>query len=487
MNRTRHALLATIACGAVLSVSALAGCGERRAGPPRPESITPSTMREGSSAPVTIRGRDFFLGVRMDYQDGDRSHVHETFSARLGTSGLLEVAYVDSGTLTGRVPATLPPGTYDLTVTDPEGREGVLPAAFVVEPLPPCWIVTTGDDEQDGAESPVPPHAGAGLSLREAIVLANTTPDFQCVVFDPGVTEIHPQDPLPALSDPQGLSIDGGSVVAIHGDALDDGQDPGPMVSIGSPGNRIAGLTFGTVRDSGQGVALEIAQGASGNTIEDAWFVDNDRAVLVSGTANLLGPGNRFELGSIGITVRAAANRVEESVFDGMATTAVSLVAGGDGATVVRNVFANGGAGVSLSGVTGATIDHGTFHDNVAGIVVISNVTGIRARNDVFTNQGTFGIVGSDSSFAELDYALFWLNGDGDCSGCSVGAASLTADPLYTDAALGDYTPSVGSPAIDSGFDTGLDLNGSAPGLYGGTAPDRGALESGTNVGLERP
>ena len=50
----------------------------------------------------------------------------------LGATPLTSVTLVDATTLTATVPWGIAPGTYDLTVTDPDGGSGSLSGAFTV-------------------------------------------------------------------------------------------------------------------------------------------------------------------------------------------------------------------------------------------------------------------------------------------------------------------------------------------------------------------
>ena len=65
---------------------------------------------------VTITGADFAA----------------TPTVSLGSTPLTNVTLVDSTTLTATVPWGMDPGTYDLTVTNPDGGSGSLPGAFTV-------------------------------------------------------------------------------------------------------------------------------------------------------------------------------------------------------------------------------------------------------------------------------------------------------------------------------------------------------------------
>jgi hypothetical protein len=116
----------------LVSLTAAAGCDESLPGSPQPESIEPATTEQGKETAVTIRGRDFYLGVSVSYSQKSHTRISDAFTARLGDSELEDVTYVDFNTLKARVPAGLGLGTHTLTVIDPTGKIGTLRDAFTV-------------------------------------------------------------------------------------------------------------------------------------------------------------------------------------------------------------------------------------------------------------------------------------------------------------------------------------------------------------------
>jgi hypothetical protein len=58
------------------------------------------------------------------------------------------------------------------------------------------------------------------------------------------------------------------------------------------------------------------------------------------------------------------------------------------------------------------------------------------------------------------------------------GAHTLQVDPLFVNAAGGNYALTSSSPAIDYGLDVGFDRNFEQSGSFSGTAPDLGYLEA---------
>jgi uncharacterized repeat protein (TIGR01451 family) len=79
-------------------------------------AVTPASGLDENVTPVTIEGANFQAGA----------------TASLGGTPLGSVEYVDDGRLLAVVPSGLVPGTYDLAVTNPDGKTGSLPEAFTV-------------------------------------------------------------------------------------------------------------------------------------------------------------------------------------------------------------------------------------------------------------------------------------------------------------------------------------------------------------------
>lgn len=82
------------------------------------DSITPNHGVNTGRTNVTIHGANFGA----------------TPQVRLGDHLLTEVVFVDATQLLAVIPADLPPATYNLIVTNPDGNSAKLPQAFTVEP-----------------------------------------------------------------------------------------------------------------------------------------------------------------------------------------------------------------------------------------------------------------------------------------------------------------------------------------------------------------
>ena len=90
--------------------------------PPTVSTVSPSGADNDIDTPVTITGTNIAT-------DGTGT-VPPT--VRLGTTALLEVTVVNATTLTATVPWGVNPGTYPLTVTNPDGGSATLTGAFTV-------------------------------------------------------------------------------------------------------------------------------------------------------------------------------------------------------------------------------------------------------------------------------------------------------------------------------------------------------------------
>jgi hypothetical protein len=100
--------------------------------PPTVTAIDPNTGQPFTAIPVDILGTDFRAA-------GDGTEPHAVFTPSAGGDEieLAEVAWVEPGLIDAIVPAGLAEGTYDLTVTNPEGCSATLVAAFTVVIPPP--------------------------------------------------------------------------------------------------------------------------------------------------------------------------------------------------------------------------------------------------------------------------------------------------------------------------------------------------------------
>jgi hypothetical protein len=326
-------------------------------------------------------------------------------------------------------------------------------------------LVTTAIDEADAGATPGAP-GGTGLSLREAIAYVNALGAPRTIRIAVAEPIVHAAalpsldvaasaivgDPAAPLAFPDValtcLTLDGhdqlllaATVTGCLGTAV--------MLGNGSDGARVADCTIAPSA-TGTGITAK----AAGNTIGPRNLVSG-RATGVKLTGSPASPfvleENRIEGNDVGIFAVSGAdltvrrNRVTSNRTVGLQATPSSGTC-----TLLHNVFdANGQHGADL----------GTFVD---GIVV---------RNNLFTRNGGVGL---RVAAATADHNGFFANGLGALSDGTTGPTDVLEDPLYA----GEHRLSPGSPAIDRGLVTELDVNGPAAGDYSGAAPDLGAWEA---------
>jgi hypothetical protein len=180
-----------------------------------------------------------------------------------------------------------------------------------------------------------------------------------------------------------------------------------------------------------------------------------------------------------GIAMTSGSNRVSGLVIYGFSGNGISIL-GGSGSVIESSLIRNnGGVGVSVSG-SGHKLFHLTVHGHSGGI---SNSDGtLEVKNSLITSNSSYGI---SSPAASIDYSGFFGNGSNCTGGCAIGAASIPLDPLYVNAAAGDFNLQASSPMINMGVDLGgsqPDQNGATAGSYDGNFPDFGRYESTTGT-----
>lgn len=186
-------------------------------------------------------------------------------------------------------------------------------------------------------------------------------------------------------------------------------------------------------------------------------------------------------------------------------------VAGGD-LVFTNNIFGSnssaneGGAKISLPDFTMNLINN-TFSGNQGGengggisLVPGTNATVINLYNDIVFDNSTTAtgddifIANNSAPSAEInlfnnDFGELCLDAPSTCDFTTLGShqgGNIQEDPLFIDAAAGDFRLGDGSPAIDSGDDAAPDLpatdHDGNPRPFG-SAPDMGALEKGGSGG----
>jgi hypothetical protein len=106
------------------------GCGDPPAPTPHPLAVTPALGPASQAVAVTIVGTDFTASTSTDFEGRDPSTLDARFQATLGVTPLRDVRLRADGALTATVPEGIPVGVHDLSVVNPDGREGRLAGAY---------------------------------------------------------------------------------------------------------------------------------------------------------------------------------------------------------------------------------------------------------------------------------------------------------------------------------------------------------------------
>ncbi|MEE9615772.1 MAG: right-handed parallel beta-helix repeat-containing protein, partial [Anaerolineae bacterium] len=147
---------------------------------------------------------------------------------------------------------------------------------------------------------------------------------------------------------------------------------------------------------------------------------------------------------------------------------------------VYENTAGADGGGVYIAGGS-PRIWHDTVYSNTAdtgGGLYLAGGSPVVSNTIVISNTASVaGGVYSQAAGAALEYNDVWGNANGDYVGLSAGSHSISANPIFEDAAREDLHLQEGSPCIDIGDVTALeeDIDGHPRAM--GDAPDIGADE----------
>ncbi|WNG32578.1 hypothetical protein F0U61_02355 [Archangium violaceum] len=105
-------------------------CGPR-SDTPRLEKVSPERARFGAPERLLLSGA-FSPDLAVDLGSKEPPSLENRFEVRIGPERAYGVHFVSRDSLEATAPATLPPGTHDITVTDAQGRSATLTGAFTV-------------------------------------------------------------------------------------------------------------------------------------------------------------------------------------------------------------------------------------------------------------------------------------------------------------------------------------------------------------------
>jgi hypothetical protein len=130
---------------------------------------------------------------------------------------------------------------------------------------------------------------------------------------------------------------------------------------------------------------------------------------------------------------------------------------------IYNNGLGDDGEGINVGGygniATNSYIYNNTLYNNRGAAILVGSGTGTIIRNNILWQNGSNTIAVHNASGTLIDHNLIFN------------------DPLFVNAAGGDFHLQASSPAINAGVNVGLP--------YKGSAPDLGALAWGTDINIE--
>lgn len=276
--------------------------------------------------------------------------------------------------------------------------------------IPATIMVTTATDENDGTLNP---NAGSGVSLREAILAANSNPNANTITFAAGLNGTPIVLSLAGNNDNVGLTgdLDITEDITITGNGINqtiidaDGIDRVFHLVNGATFNLDGVTVTGGSANNGGGIAVD-----SGDMIITGTQIQNNAASGTGGGVYLI-----FN-GTLSITESTIANNSAGTTGGGVYTFGTFNI---DRTTIHGNtsIIAGGGFysfGSSASTISQSTIsnnsstrDGGGFYSQGSTISILnSTLTGNRADSDAGGASGTGGGIGTFSGSITLNNTI---------------------------------------------------------------------------------
>jgi len=318
-------------------------------------------------------------------------------------------------------------------------------------------ITTTADEDDSGATVGSP--GQTGLSLREAVTLANSTPGAQTIALDSATYALAAV--LPVIT--EGLTLSGGNAI------LDFTAAPTATPCLQTNTSDVSIQDVEISNCKGEAIYMG-GSGATGLEVRRSTFHDNGSGVTAYGTGTLIEGNLITGSGTSGLAIYGSDAQIRDNEIFDSGTHGIYLGGAADGVVLIGNLLVRSNIGISFGGLSGASVWFNTVDASAGFGISVGLANTIDFRNNVVTGSGTWGLNATDARFAVITHNLLFGNVSGGCNSCTPGAPYLTTDPLYANPGADDYSLGVGSPAIDAGVDVGE--------VYGGTAPDLGYLQA---------
>ncbi|MGK7907528.1 MAG: beta strand repeat-containing protein, partial [Synechococcus sp.] len=305
------------------------------------------------------------------------------------------------------------------------------------------FIVTTSADENDPGASVGSP-GGTGLSLREAIGLANANPDADDIIFNSSVS-----GPL-VLTNGQFLIT---SDVTINGDT--NGDEVADITLDGNNASRIlnarnngvdvelrsltltGGQQAGSVGDDGNAGALLIGFGASLDLVNST-VTDSSAASL--GGAVLVGAGSTFT--SVNSTISGNTAVYGGGVYNANGTAnLINTTVSGNVAT--GGPLSSGGGLITAGSPATSVVINSTFTGNAAAV----------------TTGGVYNYVGGTTTLINTVVSGNSAPSQPEVYSVSSPATIYTGNNIIGDTLFVGSTPQPGTLALSNIFDTVVSVN----------------------------
>ncbi|HBN78489.1 MAG TPA: hypothetical protein DD473_22300, partial [Planctomycetaceae bacterium] len=337
--------------------------------------------------------------------------------------------------------------------------------------IPATIMVTTATDENDGT---LDPNTGNGVSLREAILAANSNPNANTITFAPGLNGTPIVLSLTGLNDDAGLTGD----LDITEDITITGNGIGQTIIDADGIDRVFHLL------NGASINIEALTITGGSSSSGGGILVTDNAMLSltgsgvrNNTASSSGGGIAATSGGeIILTESTISNNTAGQNGGGISTTGEFNI---DRSTISSNSSASSGGGMYVfrSSLLTGVILQSTFSNNSANTgggglfnfdktisIAHSTFTGNRADADEGFFSGTGGGIGS-----------FGVNGEIDLNNTIVAGNFVGIGNTADDVTTGDIIASSSFNLIgDSGSAGGLmdGVNGNIVGVNGSGTRD---------------